>query len=168
MKNMFKTLRLQLIPFQKEDIDILHQTFTNPYVRQYLWDDEIIPQEVTQDILKKSTVYFENNSWGLWKIVRNNDRAYVGFVGLWIFFDEQQPQLLFGLLPEFSGVGYATEAAQKIVQYAFEILRFPNLIASFDNPNVQSEKVCQRLGMKWKEERMIDGKPITFYHMDKN
>ena len=162
-KPVLATARLELIPFEMKDLELLHNTFTDPFVRKYLWDNETISHEQSRDILEISEEFFQNESWGLWKIIIKDKREYAGFVGLWKFFEEQQPQLLFGLLPENTGMGYATESSKAIVDYAFSNLHFKHLIASFDKPNTASEKVCQRLGMIKKEEKEINEKPTVFY-----
>ena len=38
-----ETERLILRPWSLDDIDALHQIWTDPQVRRYLWDDEVIP-----------------------------------------------------------------------------------------------------------------------------
>ncbi|WP_394336181.1 hypothetical protein [Adhaeribacter arboris] len=38
----------------------------------------------------------------------------MGFAGLWFFFEEDQPHLLYGLLPEYTKSGLATEAARAV------------------------------------------------------
>ena len=111
-----------------------------------------------------------NNGWGRWKIIVKKDRAFAGFVGLWTFFDEHRPQLLFGLLPAKTGFGYATESSKAIIDYAFSKLNFAQLVTPFDPPNRASEKVCQRLGMTKTNVKELNGKLTTFCRIesDKN
>jgi ribosomal-protein-alanine N-acetyltransferase len=160
------TQRLALIPFDPQDHQLLHGTFTNPFVRKFLFDDEIISEDTMRELLQKNVGQFKNERSGLWKIIVLKDQMYAGFVGLWYFFEEGKPQLLYGLLPDMTGKGYATEAAQAIIRYAFRELKFNSVIASFDTPNVDSLKVCERLKMKFINERVVNNKPISFYEMD--
>jgi [ribosomal protein S5]-alanine N-acetyltransferase len=166
-KKILATARLDLIPFEAAEVDLLHKTFTDPFVRRYLWDDEIISPDQTKDIMSISDDFFHDEGWGLWKIVTKEKKEYAGFTGLWKFFEEQQPQLLFGLLPAFIHLGYATESSKAIIEHAFSTLQFHHLIASFDVPNAASEKVCQRLGMTKVEVKQVNEKPTAFYRIDK-
>jgi hypothetical protein len=50
MKPILYTERLTLEPFAIKDLALLHTTFTDPSVRKYLWDDEVISLEQTADI----------------------------------------------------------------------------------------------------------------------
>ncbi len=42
MKPILETDRLKLIPFETTNLDLLYQTLTDPFIREYLMDDEII------------------------------------------------------------------------------------------------------------------------------
>lgn len=162
MKPLLETKRLQLIPLELKDLEWLHQAFTNEFVRKYLWDNVIIPREKTEEILLINQQYFETLSWGLWKIVTIKEKLCVGFVGLWFFFEEPQPQLLYGLLPEYTGRGYATEASGAVIDYTFDNLKFRYLVAACDTPHRASQKVCDRLGMIEVEKKKRKVKPRLF------
>jgi ribosomal-protein-alanine N-acetyltransferase len=164
---MMKTTRLTLMPLGKHDFKTFQKINTDAYVRKYLWDDEVISAEVLQQIMNDVESHFKNDGWGLWKIVTHESETIIGYAGLWRFFDEHQPQLLYVLLPDFTGKGYATEVANEIISYAFDELNFSQLIATMDKANVSSVKVCERLGFEFIEERDVEGKPILFYKIER-
>jgi len=56
---------------------------------------------------------------------------------------------------EFWGKGYATEAAQAILQFAFDEKHYHKVFARYFNSNQASGRVMQKLGMK-KEGILID------------
>lgn len=162
-----KTDRLKLIPIDNNDFEIFKEINTNNFVRKYLWDDNIMPDDVFRQILNDVELHFEKDNWGLWKIMLLDSQVVIGYAGLWLFFDEYQPQLLYAIRPEYKGKGYATESAKLIVDYAFIELRFANLVATTDKANVDSQRVCDRLAFKFIEEKEIEGKPILFYRLTK-
>jgi len=143
----FTTSRLNLVPFQSNDLQILHQLFIHPFIRKHLWDNRVVNQQETTSILQENEVHFAENRWGLWQIRLQNEAEPIGFVGLWFFFDEPQPQLIYGLLPNFCGKGYAAEASQCILHYSFDHLRFSYIDAAMDQNHMSSIKVAKRLGM---------------------
>ena len=57
---------------------------------------------------------FEEKRFGLWFVETKNEKEVIGLVGLWYFFEENQPQLVYALLPKATKKGYASEAAAKI------------------------------------------------------
>ena len=158
------TQRLRLVPLGVRDLDHFHATNNDPFVRRYLWDDEAVPRAVSKDILSGVARTFADAGWGLWKVIAPED-ATVGYVGLWTFFDEPQPQLLYALHESATGKGYATEASGRVLDHAFGPLAFKYLDASMDLANVSSSRVCERLGFGLHDEREIDGKPTRFYRM---
>ncbi|MEQ9438909.1 MAG: GNAT family N-acetyltransferase [Cyclobacteriaceae bacterium] len=168
MNPILLTHRLRLTPFTLADQELMHQTFTDPFVRKFLWDDEVISEEQTREILEQNDHHFQNDHWGLWKISYKEEADYLGFAGLWSFFAEPQPQLLYGLLPSATRQGYATEASRMIITYAFEELGFSYLIASCDAPHTASRRVAERLGMHFVEERTEQGKPTAFFRLERH
>ena len=147
MKPVLETARLKLIPFTESDTDLLYQTLTDPFIRKYLMDDEVITYGKAKEFILTNEKQFEEEGWGLWRIVVKERDAYAGFAGLWIFFNEDQPQLMYGILPGNLKHGYATEAAKAVVDYAFTSLKFSYLLAASDTPNTDSKKVIERLNM---------------------
>ncbi|MBX2844010.1 MAG: GNAT family N-acetyltransferase [Flammeovirgaceae bacterium] len=165
--NIFNTKRLRIQPFEITELALIHQLFTHPFIRKYLWDDVIISREKCLEILSENKSLFDEKKFGLWKITEKNHNRVVGFVGLWYFFDESQPQLLYGLLPEFTGIGYALEASKVIVDYALNTLCFSHLDAACDKPNRPSQKVVIALGMKLIKKEEKEGKSTVFYRTKK-
>ncbi|KAA3624020.1 MAG: N-acetyltransferase [Bacteroidetes bacterium] len=158
-----ETNRLTLEIFAKEEFELFHAINTNEFVRIYLWDNEVVQLSLSKEIVEESNKRYQTEKWGLWKIILTKNKECVGYVGLWYFFDENQPQLLYALLPEYTGKGYATEASMKIIEYVFEKLNFDYISASLDKPNSKSINVCEKLGMERVNEQIIEGKPILFY-----
>ncbi|MEA5595971.1 GNAT family N-acetyltransferase [Rivularia sp. UHCC 0363] len=161
----FETQRLLLKPILESDLNTLHGILIDPYVRKYLCDDQILSLQKVEEMLVESQKLFNEQKLGLWLIQTKNEEI-IGFVGLWYFFDEKQPQLVYALLPEATKKGYATEAATKILEYCFNTLGYHHLLASCDHPNVDSRKVAQRIGMKQVEEKLVDDKPLLFFKVE--
>jgi ribosomal-protein-alanine N-acetyltransferase len=162
------TDRLSLIPFAKHEHMLFHDLNTQSFIRKYLWDDEVIDLDTIHQILEQNEKHFQQDYFGIWKIMPFDSQETIGFTGLWYFFNEPQPQLIYALQESFTGQGYATEAAQAIIKYAFDKLSFSYLIAALDQPHLVSQKVAERLGMKFTEQRLENGKPTVFYKIDKD
>lgn len=164
----FETDRLIIVPAKSDKFDDIYKVFTNEFVRKYLCDDTILSKEQVQSFIDTSDRLFIEKNYGLWCLYTKETKAMIGLAGLWVFFEETQPQLLYALLPQYTKVGYAKEASWKIMEYAFNQLGFTYLDASCDSPNKASHKVALSLGMKKVKEEMIESKPLTFYRINKN
>ncbi|MEM7183287.1 MAG: GNAT family N-acetyltransferase [Spirochaetota bacterium] len=162
------TQRTDLIPFSQNEETLFLSLNQDEFIRKYMWDDEIISQQMSKDILAQNESLFTQDRYGIWKIEKRDSKEIIGYVGLWYFFAEKQPQLIYALLEAFTGRGYATEVSQAILDYTFEKLKFNYLIAATDEPHIASQKVAERLGMSFQEKRIENGKPTLFYKITKS
>ena len=162
-----ETQRLVLSPALKSELEALYAIFSDSHVRKYLCDGEIFSLQRVKEMLEQSQKHFKEDGFGLWFIRIKGKCEAIGFVGLWYFFDEAQPQLIYALLPKAIKKGYATEAASKILAYCLDELGYEYVVASCDRPNLESQKLAKKLGMKKIAEEIRDGKPIVFFRLEK-
>ncbi|MEL6656684.1 MAG: GNAT family N-acetyltransferase [Bacteroidota bacterium] len=167
MQHILYSERLQLIPFLPEDSVLFLNLNTNPFVRQFLWDDQIIDATTAEAIIQQNSKHFQEDRYGLWKLLIEGSNEVIGYTGLWYFFDEPQPQLIYALLEPYTQKGYATEAATRVISYAFAELNFQYLLAAMDEPHRASQKVAKRLGMTLLDKRIEEGKSTVFYRINK-
>lgn len=161
------TERCELRPADSNDLSLFHAINTNSFVLKFLWDDKIISERTTKDILKKNVESFNNSNYGLWLIFLKSLDKPVGYAGLWHFFDEEQPQLLYTLLEKYTGRGLAKEFSNAIIQYAFNSLNFEYLIASTDTGNLSSQVLAVRLGMNHFKTKILKEKETLFFRIFK-
>ena len=100
MTLILETQRLLLKPILESGLNTLHAILTDSYVRKYLCDDKIFPLQQVEEMVRVSQNNFAEKRFGLWFIETKNEPEIIGFVGLWDFFDEEQPQLAYALLPK--------------------------------------------------------------------
>lgn len=160
------TQRLLLNPLSLADHTSLHELWIQPTVRKYLWDDVVISAEQVTDILRTNLEQFAKEQSGLWGIHLKGAPHLIGFCGLWYFFEEPQPQLLYGLGQGYYQKGYAQEAAHSVIEYAFSTLGFSYLTAAIDAPHQASIRLAERLGMKRFRQDILEGKPTLFYRLE--
>ncbi|MEM1135480.1 MAG: GNAT family N-acetyltransferase, partial [Bacteroidota bacterium] len=163
MASQLNTERLILSPFTVEDAELFHRLNNDAYIRKYMWDDESIDKATAKEIIQRNDKSFKANKYGIWKIQQKGNRKVIGYVGLWFFFDEPQPQLIYALLQPYTKKGYASEASIAIIEYTFENLGFEYLIAATDESHLESQKVAERLGMTFVEKRIENHKPTLFF-----
>lgn len=159
------TPRLTLTPYPVDEVDAFLELNTNEQVRRYLWDDRIISRDEASDILQQNARQFQQENCGLWQVRLHDLELQVGYAGLWYFFDEPQPQLLYILWPSCTGRGFASEAAKAICNYAFSSLQFTYLLAACDTENSASRQLAERLGMELIKERTEAGRSTIWYRM---
>ncbi|MEM8907064.1 MAG: GNAT family N-acetyltransferase [Bacteroidota bacterium] len=163
----FETSRLLLTPFALEESLLFQQISSDSFVRKFLWDDKVITLQTAEEIMVLNQNYLKQQGFGLWKIQSKTDQNIIGYTGLWYFFDEPQPQLIYALFEAFTGKGLATEAAQAMIDFAFQQLHFDYLVAAMNEDHLASQKVAQRLGMHLQQVRTIEHQVTAFYRLNR-
>jgi RimJ/RimL family protein N-acetyltransferase len=127
--------------------------WTSPEVRRYRWDNEAIPREkaaatpVSNHVLvairhneaiprdkaaatvEQCVAAANDHGVGLWCVLRKPSGAFAGFCGFRFIEGTTEVELLYGLLPEHHGQGFATEACRAAVAHSFETRLFTRLLS---------------------------------------
>ena len=159
------TPRFVLRPLQTDDLDALHQLWTTPEVREFLWNGEIISRERTTSVVTESVRLFAEQQFGLWGSFRPGEDALIGFAGFWYFHDPPELELLYGVTNRLWRQGIATEIAQAVVSYGFSILQLAEIRASTDFPNRASQRVLEKLGFQLERRAVVDRLDTVFYRL---
>lgn len=158
---------LRLRPLAPSDAAELHALWTAPGVRRYLWDDEIIPEARTEEIVSTSAGLFERDGFGLWSARDPQDGALIGFGGFWHFREPPILELLYGVAEPHWTRGHATDIGRGIMAYGFETLRMPVIRASTDEGNIGSVRVLQKLGFAPTLRAAIAGRVTLFFECER-
>jgi len=156
MQPRFVTARLRLTPAGDEDVDALWALWTEPLVRQFLWDDVVIERDRARDTVRESAA-LASQGLGLWTITLATDGTLVGCAALSPVGSaaEYYPQSagaiepLIALAPAHWGRGYAQEALTMLVAYATDTLQLDRVVAVSDVPNDASDRLLRRTGFVW-------------------
>ncbi len=158
-----ETARLLLRPYTRDDLDDVHRLWTDPDVRRYLFDDEIMDRAWVATEIEHNLACFETQGFGQWAMFLKGHEALIGFCDYRSFHDPPEVQLIYGLAPAYWGQGLAPEAARAIIHYGFETLGFDEIIASTDTPNEASIRVMEKIGMTFQKRVLIDGLDTIYY-----
>jgi ribosomal-protein-alanine N-acetyltransferase len=161
------TSRLKLLPFADRDLPFLHDLWTDPDVRRYLWDDRVITLEEARAVVESSIASFSTRGFGFWVVHSLTNDEPIGFTGLREFGDVGEIELLYGLLPRWWGRGLATDAATGVLQFGFGRCQLKRIFAGTDPPNEASIRVIERLGMHYDSRRAIGGVETLYYMLDR-
>lgn len=114
-----------------------------------------LTREQSDGLVDRSRAAIACRGWGLWAVERRHDGVFLGFTGLTVVRDElpMAPAVEVGwrMAAHAWGAGYATEAAQAALAFAFETLELPEVISYTARTNVRSIAVMRRLGMAERE-----------------
>lgn len=134
---------------QLEDLEAVHAYVTDPSITMMMYFP-LKSVEETRQFLERSTKAWEEEEPEDREFVVLYQGEIIGGVNLERFEDSDDGKTLeIGWLihNSFRNQGFATEAAEALIRYAFDELGAKKVIARCDSRNQASEKVMQKLGM---------------------
>jgi ribosomal-protein-alanine N-acetyltransferase len=118
------------------DCDALHEIFTQPAVRRFLFDDILLTREQTQSHVDAAA---RHDSWA----ICNGDEV-VGFVSLRPTGEDVELTVAIG--EKWWGRGIAYAASVAALRHGFVVQQRPRILAAVDLPNERSHKLMAKLG----------------------
>lgn len=157
-----------LRPLLENDIEAIYQIWINDHIRKFLFDNVIISKQQAMDEITGSIQLFEKYRYGLWGVFLENNDTMIGFTGYRNFYKPPELHMLYGLLPEYCGRGYATILAKMMIKYGFEEVGFDTIIANTDTLNVASARVMEKAGMVFDKKAVKNGIETIYYRYERN
>ena len=162
----FTTARLRLRPINREDASLLHRLSNNPEVMKHINGGKSLSKEETKADLK-NRLQALTDVFGYWMIERADDNEFVGWVALKKLDQTSKIEIGYRLLEEFWGNGYASEAASKLLEYAFLTLNLKEVVGVSLEENSRSLKVLKKLGMQYEKKAKFYGYKCCYYQLKK-
>jgi ribosomal-protein-alanine N-acetyltransferase len=104
--------------------------------------------------------YYQTWGFGPYAVVEKRSQTVLGYCGLFFFPEidgQSEVEIGYRLIQSAWGMGYATEAAKAVRDFAFTTLGIKRLIAIIDPSNFASIRVAEKIGMKYEKEVMLEG-----------
>jgi len=146
---MFKTDRLLLRQWTEDDFLPFAQMCSDKDVMEYF--PKLQTQEESYKMGKKIVSLINERGWGFWAVEIPNEKKFIGFTGLHTP-TEKMPfspcvEIGWRLSKTCWGKGYATEAAKKVLNFAFTNLNLNEVVSFTTLSNNRSKAVMQKIGM---------------------
>ena len=157
------TARLTLRPFTLQDGDALYQILQEEGVLRYFPRPDPPSRDRVDHFVAGQLLRWERDGWGLWAVDLRATGKLAGWAGLQNLPETQEVEVGYLLGTAHWGQGLATEAALASLQYAFETLKLPRIVAIVHRENAASQRVTQKLGMHCDGEAVYWGMPAYHY-----
>ena len=160
------TERLVLRMFRESDLDAYAVMCGDPEVMRYLGTNPMTRSEAWRN-MAMVLGHWQLRGFGLWAVEERGTGQLAGRVGCWR--PEGWPGLEIGwvLRREFWGRGYATEAAQAALHYAFNELGQIHVISLIQPDNTRSIRVARRLGMRREGHTQLMAHDVLIYGINR-
>lgn len=148
---MLETKRLILRQWQDADYPHFARMCADPEVMKYF--PSVLTESESHQLADRIRALIDKNGWGFWAVELKSTREFIGFVGLNAQDGESglpnAPMLEIGwrTASQHWHKGYATEAAEQAIRYAFFVLGVDDVYSFTAKANIPSQMVMKRLGM---------------------
>jgi RimJ/RimL family protein N-acetyltransferase len=172
-----ETARLLLRPPEPEDVEPLAPMYADPEVMRYLGDGQTLTRAQTQRSVQRMIEGWQADGLGLFTVVRREDDAVIGRVGLIVWNPETWQTVRLGaegpkelevgytIGRPYWGNGYATEAAAASRDFAIQELEARRLIALIIHGNDASENVARKLGFEHERDIRFGRRDAKLYSL---
>lgn len=143
MKNVIKTKRLEIKPYQDTDQGAMIELLTNEEIKKgYMIPDFETNEEAIKMFQKIQALSTEDNHFerGIYL-----DQQLIGFVND-VDIDDSVIELGYVIHPKFHNQGYATEMLEAVIEELFQE-EFTKIVTGAFEQNIASIHVMQKCGM---------------------
>jgi len=163
-----ETERLLLRRVTLDDAGSMLSIWNDPAFVRHVGDRGIRSVEEARTALQEGAFrLYEEHGYGPYCMSRKADGALVGICGLFRRDNLDDPDIGFGVLPEYCGMGLAGEAARAVVAHARDDLGIEYLTAIVSPGNTASIGLIEKLGLKFERGITMPGdeEEISLYRM---
>jgi RimJ/RimL family protein N-acetyltransferase len=162
-----ETARLTLREWRAADADEYAELAADPDVTRYIGG-------VTGPEQSWRSVALHAGHWilcgyGHWAVERKSDGQFVGRAGLWSPEASGWPGIEVGwtFARHAWGNGYATEAADAAMRWAWTALAVPRLISVIHPENKASMRVAERSGLAFLRDEELRGQSLSIFGIER-
>lgn len=147
------TTRLAARRFTPGDLDLLVRLHSDPEVMRYTGG--VLTREQSAALLRDRFLgyYEEHPGLGIWLTFERATGTPIGMHLLNHMRGESLIQVGYLLYREYWGRGYATEMAARVLAHGFTELGLPEIHGITDLPNLASQRVLLKIGLRREGER---------------
>ncbi|MDB5222437.1 MAG: family N-acetyltransferase [Chitinophagaceae bacterium] len=139
------TERLTLKQLSIDDQQNIFALRSDTEINKYLDREPCKTIEDAVNFITKVNDNIKKNNSLYWVITLTKTKTFVGTICLFNFSNETNScEIGYELMIKFQGKGIMKEAAEKVIDYAFQILQFQKIVAHTHNKNQNSTKLLTR------------------------
>ena len=153
-----KTERCIITELIPSDFKEAMNLFTDNTVRQYLGG------AITQDAACKKLESWISDNTGLYFCIRaSKTNDFVGIISITKHHDDIFKELAYQFLPQFWGMGMATESISAILELLRKNISIKELIAETQSRNLSSCRLLEKLGFEFENTVIRFGEEQSIY-----
>jgi ribosomal-protein-alanine N-acetyltransferase len=172
VKIHLQTERFNIRDIEESDLDGMFDLDSNPKVHKFLGNSPIKTLEEAKDMINNIRAQYQKFGIGRWAIADKESDEFIGWTG---FKREEKLRpdriyidLGYRLREKFWGQGIATETALACLNYGFDTLNYDQIFACADINHTASNRVLQKIGLKYIEDFEFEDFTLHWYGIKSN
>ncbi|MCM3135385.1 GNAT family N-acetyltransferase [Paenibacillus polysaccharolyticus] len=168
---ILETQRLVFTTWDEGDQALAFALWGDHEVTKWISGSDVLSEEEVEARLAQEIEREKQEGVQYWALFQKRSDVFVGCCGLYPYTPEENTyELGFLLTRDHWGQGYAQEAAQAVVRYAFDKLEVATLVASHHPDNEAACHILSQLGFEPMHERRDEATGVMkpFYRLRKN
>jgi len=176
MTYYIETERLILRELLETDVDGIFELDSNPEVHKYLGKKPITTKLQAENAIKFIRQQYIERYIGRFAAIEKSSGEFIGWTGLKFNTGDKEAladkrdfyDVGYRFIPRYWGKGYATESSLATLDYGFKELKLNTIYGAAEVGNIASNKVLQKIGLKYIEQFTYEGELINWYKIEKS
>lgn len=170
MNLILETERLLLRPLLASDAEALFEMDNNPNVHLYLGNEPVQAIDDVYGYIESIQNQYIKNGIGRFTVVVKDTNEVIGWAGIKFVTEPENNRtnfydLGYRLQEKHWRKGYGLEAAKAWLDYGFNQMKIPIMIATAHVDNDGSNTILQKIGMVKKEQYLYDDLLCNWYEL---
>lgn len=173
MQFYLETERLILRDILESDVDCMFELDSNPIVNKYLGNKPIKTKKKSAEIIQFIHKQYKNLGIGRLAVIEKTSGDFIGWSGLKLNTGEKEAlndktefyDIGYRFIPRYWGKGYATESSLAAIDFGFKTLNLKMICGAAEIENIASNKVLQKIGLKFINEFTYDSTQCNWYEL---
>lgn len=145
-----ETERLVFRAIKRCDLEDIYEYSSDPKTSQFLLWSPHKSFKSTQEFIELVLAKYKSGDYNDWALIYKGNQKMIGTCGFTrIDTVNSVAEIGYVINPRYWGMGIATEAASKAIEFAFEVLKVNRVEARFMFGNDASLAVMKKVGMKF-------------------
>ena len=165
-----QTERLEFRLLERDDFNTWLKLFQDGNVAEFLGFGNIpTPEKQCEEWFRLQEKRYSKDLGGMNVLIEKESGNFVGQCGLLVqeVDDKKELEIGYSILSEFRNKGFASEAAQKCRDFAFENDFSESLISIIHVNNISSQKVALKNGMSVGNRTIYKEMPVNIFRITK-
>jgi len=160
-----ETSRLIIRQFTIDDAPFIFRLLNTEIWLTYIGDRNIKGLDDARNYLVNGPLAsYDRFGFGLYMVALKDEHTPVGMTGLIKRTGLEEVDIGFAFLPEYTGKGYAFEAASAVKDYALITLKLPRVAAITTEKNVHAITLLKKIGLHHEKMVQLPGNSTAFMY----